>query len=43
MTMSYRLDSEMEVYYGATRDLSNGKIVAPAVNVVWKEPEYVKG
>jgi alpha-1,3-fucosyltransferase len=39
LTMSYRLDSDIDWFYGITVDLETGTTVAPAVHVQWKEPD----
>jgi hypothetical protein len=39
MTMSYRLDSEFSWFYGTTKNISSGEIVAPAIDIKWKEPD----
>ncbi|XP_015123396.1 alpha-(1,3)-fucosyltransferase C-like [Diachasma alloeum] len=39
LTMTYRLDSDIQWSYYAVRDRKSGNIVAPALNAVWKIPE----
>jgi hypothetical protein len=36
--MTYKLDSDISWYYGKVIDRLTGEVVAPAVNVKWKDP-----
>lgn len=37
LTMTYRLDSDIQWFYGTTIDILSGAVVAPAINVQWRE------
>lgn len=39
MTMTYRMDSDIQWNYGFTVDIKTGDKIAPALNVHWKEPD----
>jgi alpha-1,3-fucosyltransferase len=39
LTMTYRLDSDIEFDYGKVIDMKTNQIVAPAVNPKWKTPD----
>lgn len=39
LTMTYRLDSDINWYYGITIDLTSGKTIAPSLNVKWRMPD----
>jgi hypothetical protein len=39
LTMTYRLDSDINWIYGATFDIETGLAVAPDVNVQWRTPD----
>lgn len=39
ITMTYRLDSELEWFYGKMIDIAKGEVVAPAKNVAWRTPD----
>lgn len=43
LTMTYRLDSDILWSYGKFLDISSGNVVAPSVDVRWREPEVVQG
>lgn len=38
-TMTYRLDSDILWTYGSILDLETKKVIAPATNIKWKEPD----
>ena len=39
LTMTVRLDSDIPWPYGEISDLKTGKVVAPAIDVNWNQPE----
>lgn len=39
LTMTYRLDSDIPLAYGEATDVLSGLHVAPAMNVLWREPD----
>lgn len=39
LTMSYKLNSDISWYYGKVIDRLTSKVVAPAFDTVWKDPE----
>lgn len=39
LTMSYRLDADILFPYGETTETASGNIVAPRVDVKWREPD----
>lgn len=39
MTLTYRLDSDIIWYYGTFIDIKSGKLVGPANDVKWREPD----
>lgn len=43
LTMTYRLDSDIPMSYGIVKDVVTGSVVAPALNVQWRDPDDYYG